>query len=111
MPVGTSAGTLTHLQSASPLVCYEDLRTDTVLERSLTGLLRAETRDAVVNGVEAAALVVFVLAWQGTPALLVATSALLAVPLGALLHQAVLVVGAVVLRRRARRGGRTAQPR
>lgn len=86
-------------------MCYEDLRAAEVRDRSMRALLRAERVDAVVNGLEAAALVSLVLLWHGVSLAPVAASALAAVALGAVIHQAVLVVGAVFLRSRDRRSG------
>lgn len=86
-------------------MCYEVLQDDRVTDRSIGTLLHLETRDAVINGLEAAALVTLVLLWQGTPLWLVGISAVAAIALGAALHQLLLVVAAAVIRRRARRSG------
>lgn len=99
-------GTLTGRQSPVAAMCYEDLRAAEVGDRSMRALLRAERADAVVNGLEAAALVSLLLLWHGVSPDLLAASALAAVPLGAVIHQAVLVVGVLVLRARARPSGR-----
>lgn len=83
-------------------MCYEVLQDDHVTDRSIPALLRLESRAAVINGLEAAVLVALVLLWQGTTLLLVAASAIAALTLGALLHQLVLIGGAVLIRHRRR---------
>jgi hypothetical protein len=75
--------------------CFEPLLAPDVTERPLAAVVGSEWRDAVVNGVEAAVLVLAVLLWQGTPLWLVAGATAGAVLLGTLLHQLVLV-GAVL---------------
>lgn len=78
--------------------CFEPLLADDVTERPLSALLAAEWRDAVVNGFEAAVLVLAVLLWQGTPLPLVLAASAGAVVLGAVLHQVVMVVAVLGLR-------------
>lgn len=91
-------------------MCYEVLQDDRVTDRSIGTLLELEARDAVINGLEAAALVAIVLVWHGTPPWLVGVSAAAAIPLGAALHQVLLVVAAVVIRARARRSEAAIRP-
>ena len=85
-------------------MCYEVLQDGSATERRVPELLGLELRDAVVNGVEAAALVTLVLLWQGTPLWLVLASGVGAVVLGTLVHQAVLLAGVGFVRLRSRGG-------
>ncbi|WP_324661988.1 hypothetical protein [Haloarcula sediminis] len=89
-------------------MCYDRLiNDDEVAETSMAALFRSELRCALRNGAMAAGIVLVVLLVEGTPAWLVLGSAAGALALGALLHQAVLLAGAGVLRARARwRSGR-----
>jgi len=83
-------------------VCFDRLTDEETGELSLSTVLAAEWRCALRNGAMAGAIVVAVLLFEGAPAWLTAGSAAGAVVLGALLHQAVLLVGWSVLRTRAR---------
>lgn len=78
--------------------CFEPLLADDVTARSLGSVVGSEWRDAAVNGLEAAVLVLAILLWQGTPLWIVAVSAVGAVILGTLLHQLVLVLAVLGLR-------------
>lgn len=86
-------------------MCYEALVDGDATADSVGSVVRAERRDAAVNGLEAAVLLVVVLLWQGVALSVVLAAALAAVALGYVLHQVVLLVGVALLRLRASRGG------
>lgn len=79
-------------------VCFEPLLEADVTERSLPAVLAEEWRDATINGLEAAVIVLAVLLWQGTGLWLALGAAAGAIVLGTVLHQAVLVVSVLGLR-------------
>jgi len=85
-------------------MCYDRLTDDDTVDASVTELLATEWDSALQNGALAAAMVLVVLLTQGTDVAVVAVSAAGALVLGTALHQAVLLVGAGVLRARARWG-------
>ncbi|MDS0258425.1 hypothetical protein NDI56_03255 [Haloarcula sp. S1CR25-12] len=85
-------------------MCFDRLTDDDTAEASVTEVLTAEWFCALRNGALAAAIVLAVLLAQGTPAWVVFASAVGAVVLGSVLHQALLLVGWGVLRARARWG-------
>jgi hypothetical protein len=80
--------------------CFDPLFEDNVTDRSLESLLRVESRDAIVNGLEAAVIVLAVLLWEGVAPWIIAISVVGAIAFGTLLHQIVLVGGVIVLRLR-----------
>jgi heme A synthase len=79
-------------------MCYESLVEGEGTERPLAALLRAELRDALKTGLATGMIVVAVLATSGLDSVLTAVAAVGALALGAAVHQALLVVAAVVLR-------------
>jgi hypothetical protein len=79
-------------------MCYESVVDGRATERPLSDLLRGERRAALGNGVAAAAIVVAVSLARGASPATTVGAALAAVVLGALLHQAVLVVAVAVQR-------------
>jgi len=79
-------------------MCYES-----VVDRRATELLRGERRAALGNGVVAAVIVVAVSLARGASPTATVGVALAVVVLGAVLHQAVLVVAVAVQRFRYRR--------
>jgi hypothetical protein len=79
-------------------MCYGSVVDGTVTERPLSALLREERRAALGNGVAAAAIVVAVSLARGVGPVAVVGGALAAAALGAVLHQAVLVVAVTVQR-------------
>jgi len=83
-------------------MCFDRLTDEETATASVGELLAAEWWCALRNGVMAAAIVLGVLLVAGTPAWIVLVSAAGAVVLGTVLHQAVLLAGAGVLRARAR---------
>jgi len=83
-------------------MCFDRLTDEETLERGLSALLAAEWRYALRNGAMAGVIVVAALLFEGAPAWLTVGSAAGAVVLGALLHQAVLLIGWGVLRTTAR---------
>jgi len=83
-------------------MCFDRLTDEETFKSSLPALLATEWRCGVRNGALAGVVVAAVLLVQGTPAWLVLGSAAGTLVLGAVLHQAVLLAGADVLRARAR---------
>lgn len=79
-------------------MCYGPLTDGSATERPITSLLRSELVPAVRNGVLAAAIVLGVLLFEGTPVWLILWSAIGAVVLGTVLHQFVLLAGTVFIR-------------
>jgi hypothetical protein len=86
-------------------MCYESLLNGDAAEKSVRDLLREERRDALRNGLAAAVLVAAVLFAEDAATWTVVALAVAAVALGAVLHQAVLVAGAVAVRLHHRVGG------
>jgi len=83
-------------------MCYESLLNGDATERSLRDLLVDERSKAVENGIVAALLVVVVLSVAGSETVLTAGMALLAMVLGAALHQSLLVAAVLVIRAHGR---------
>jgi len=78
--------------------CFDPLLAEDVTDRSLGSLVRTEWRDAFVNGLETAVIVLAVLLWRGTPLWILGAATAGAVVVGTLLHQVVLVVAVLGLR-------------
>jgi hypothetical protein len=91
-------------ESTAPTMCYESLVEGDATDRPLAALLRAELRDALQNGLGAAAIVVAVLATRGVDPVVTAVAAAGALALGGAVHQALLVAAVVALRARASTG-------
>jgi hypothetical protein len=84
-------------------MCYDRLvNDDEVAETSAVELVRTESVCALRNGALAGLIVLAVLLFEGAPLGILAASVAGAVALGWLLHQALLLAGAGVLRARAR---------
>lgn len=81
-------------------MCYEALYNGDATEESVATILRAELRDALVNGLAAAVIVASVLFGRGADPATLLGLALAAFSLGAVLHQALLVGGVAVQRAR-----------
>jgi hypothetical protein len=86
-------------------MCYESLLESDGDRTAVTAHLEGEMTSAVYNGLVAAALVGLVLVTRGVAPGLVVSMALAALVLGALLHQAVLVVGVAIRRLLAEQTG------
>jgi hypothetical protein len=82
-------------------MCFGVLTDGDALHRPVGQLLRAETRNALTQGVEVAAVVLAALLVAGVGLPLVAAATAVAVPAGALVHQVVVLLGVAVLRWRA----------
>jgi Mg/Co/Ni transporter MgtE len=83
-------------------MCFAALLNGDATRRSLREILRAELTRSVANGTVAAAIVIAVLALDGTGLALTTGLALAAVVLGTMLHQTVLLSGVLLVRGRAR---------
>ncbi len=79
-------------------MCYEAFVNGDATAQSFRALYRAERRDAIKNGLEAATLVAVVLLWHGVSPVPTAVAALAALVAGYVLHQAVFVAGISVIR-------------
>lgn len=78
-------------------MCYDPL-VEGDADQPVTAMLRAELAAAVRNGAVAGVVVLAVLLVDGAPAWVVAASVAGALVLGTVLHQALLVAGALVVR-------------
>lgn len=92
-------------------MCYDRLTDDDVAETRLRDLLASELRCSVRTGSVAGLVVLAVLIFEGAPLWLLAVSVIGAVTLGAVLHQSVFLLGALVQRGRARFGADAADGR
>ena len=91
-----------HVESPAVAMCYDRLTDDDVAETRLRDLLSSELRCSVRNGAVAGAIVLAILIFEGASLWVIAVSVLGAVALGALLHETVFLLGALVQRGRAR---------
>lgn len=92
-------------------MCYDRLTDDDVAETRLGDLLASELRCSLRNGSLAGAIVLAVLLFEGAPLWVLAVSVLGAVLLGAVLHEAIFLLGALVQRGRARLGADATEDR
>lgn len=91
-------------------MCYGPLTNGNATEQSIPALLRSEWYPAIRNGVLAAVIVLAVLLLEGTPLWIILATTLGALTLGIVLHQFVLLVGALALRMKAHWSGLTSRP-
>lgn len=92
------------IQSSDVAMCYDRLGDDDIVETRIGDLLASELVCALRNGALAGVMVLAVLVFDGAPLWVLAVSVVGAVALGALLHETLFLVGALVQRGRNRLG-------